>query len=212
MSLNFYRITVRIHARIRAFIPFHGNPLVGEAPALASTRRMMMGKWVYKEDGTRQCGEGHEITIQEMEKDLARIVGERNIINRKKGQLPWMFPDLCGSPNGHVNMYELTPEGFLAFDRGIVGHAGFQVWVYDKPAPKAAGLLSDVPETPFPWSAKEALPYVAHASSNPVLIRELIGYHLRVIKPGEAVTMEYMWGRVNISVDENNEIKQISFF
>jgi|AGTN01.3.fsa_nt_gi hypothetical protein len=59
--------------------------------------------WVYKEDGTRQCGEGTEISLDEMRKELETIIGKDNVLASEKRILPLMFPLVCGGPNGSVN-------------------------------------------------------------------------------------------------------------
>jgi hypothetical protein len=53
----------------------------------------------------------------------------------------------------------------------------------------------------------------SHADpANPTTIDGLKGYTLRVIHPGEMVPMLYQPGRVNITVDKNDKITQVSFF
>ena len=171
-----------------------------------------MDIWVYKDDGTRQCGMGKEITLKEMEEQLARIIGERNILSRMKGQLPGVFPDLCGAPNGHVNMYKIAPEGWTILERGIVGPNGFQRWVFGVIVGQDGSHVDvDGPETTFPLSA--ALHHISSSTTAPVLVRELVGYHLRVVGPKDDVsTLELMPNRVNVFVDDHGTIKQISFF
>lgn len=48
--------------------------------------------------------------------------------------------------------------------------------------------------------------------ANPTTIDGLKGYALRVIHPGQMVPMLYQAGRVNITVDKNDKIAQVSFF
>jgi hypothetical protein len=48
--------------------------------------------------------------------------------------------------------------------------------------------------------------------ADPTTIDGLKGYALRVIHPGEMVPMIYQPGRVNITVDKNDKITQMSFF
>lgn len=55
--------------------------------------------------------------------------------------------------------------------------------------------------------------FASHADpANPTTIDGLKGYTLRVIHPGEMVPMIYRPGRVNITVDKNDKIAQVSFF
>jgi hypothetical protein len=81
------------------------------------------------------------------------------------------------------------------------------------------------PDCPFPMNEAEmgdkvgngkslssVLPSLTSATANAVLVRELIGYSLRVIKPGEAVDFDFSWRRVNFILDDAGHIKDIAFF
>jgi hypothetical protein len=48
--------------------------------------------------------------------------------------------------------------------------------------------------------------------SNPTTVDGLKGYTLRVIHPGEMVSMLYMMGRVTVTVDKDNKITNIAFY
>ena len=52
----------------------------------------------------------------------------------------------------------------------------------------------------------------ASQPSNPTTIDGLKGYTLRVIHPGEMVSMLYMAGRVNVTVDKDNKITNLAFY
>ncbi|HEY8699201.1 MAG TPA: I78 family peptidase inhibitor [Rhizomicrobium sp.] len=53
----------------------------------------------------------------------------------------------------------------------------------------------------------------SHADpATPTTIDGLKGYTLRVIHPGQMVPMLYQPGRVNITVNKNDKITQVSFF
>ncbi|MGH6872241.1 MAG: I78 family peptidase inhibitor [Rhizomicrobium sp.] len=47
---------------------------------------------------------------------------------------------------------------------------------------------------------------------NPATIDGLKGYTLRVIHPGEMVSMIYMKNRVTVTVDKDNKITNVSFY
>jgi len=49
-------------------------------------------------------------------------------------------------------------------------------------------------------------------TANPTAVDGLKGYTLRVIHPGEMLPMIYQSGRVNITVDKDNKITNVSFF
>lgn len=98
----------------------------------------------------------------------------------------------------------------------------------------------DGPEVPFPMSARArtlAVPGVGPADSGPIApgdaapaqiaaairqltdatglpttVRELLGWELRVIRPGEAITLDYRMRRVNLVVDAENHITEIGFY
>jgi hypothetical protein len=48
--------------------------------------------------------------------------------------------------------------------------------------------------------------------SNPTTVDGLKGYTLRVIHPGEMVSMLFMAGRVTVTVDKDNKITNVAFY
>ena len=52
----------------------------------------------------------------------------------------------------------------------------------------------------------------AEQQNDPTQVDGLKGYVLRVLHPGEAVTMEYRKGRVNITVDKDDKITDVKFY
>lgn len=191
----------------------------------------MENSWVYKADGTLQCGLGHEISLKQMRGELAALVGAKNILAEEKRRVPEFFPQVCGAPTGQVNAYELTAEGTYVLFHGIVGPSGFRLWLWPKPgtatpsAKKGRSVQAkdnrDVPwplsglqgkDRDFPQKAvKHMLDHVQSVEHNPVLIRELIGYFCRVIAPGDMVTDDFVSNRVNIRIDEHRRIISIYF-
>jgi len=175
--------------------------------------------WVYKEDGTVQCG-GKEITLDEMRKQLATAIGDREILSQEKRQLPGLYPEQCGLPNGHVNAYQITAKGLWLLFRGFLGSLGFKVWM--SPDPKSGAPF----DHPVPWpfltlfkderkefteggEVKEqttALINIAAALSqvgqNPTMLSELIGRSVRFYRTGDSLTMDYRPERVNIEHTE----------
>ena len=75
---------------------------------------------VYKHDGTLQCGEGKEVTLKEMAKQLtdAGVI----IIAQKKSTDGFMHPAVCGGITGQINLYEI-PAQSVATAQGL----GFKV-------------------------------------------------------------------------------------
>ena len=73
--------------------------------------------FVYKVDGSLQCGGGTKVTAEVMEKN--RLEGIR-VISRKSQDDGRMHSQVCGAPTGHINVFEI-PEGQLptALARGF---------------------------------------------------------------------------------------------
>ena len=184
----------------------------------------MSDVWVYKEDGTKQCGWGTEIPIDKMEQELAGLIGPREILGREKRTLPLVFPEVCGAPTGKVNAYKITEAGAYKLFHGFVGPNGFKLWIWP---PRQVGELAVArggDSVPFPLSAKDSpgaetmkssltnmLASVNQAGNQPVLVRDLIGHPARYYKHGDGLTMDYRPNRVNIEHDENNVIMRIWF-
>lgn len=59
---------------------------------------------VYKYDGTKQCGQGQEITLDAMSRQLREI----KIISMSKKHDGMMRIQVCGAPTGHANVYEIS--------------------------------------------------------------------------------------------------------
>jgi hypothetical protein len=192
-----------------------------------------MGIWVYKADGTLQCGQGQEISLEEMRKELATFIGERNILAGEKRTKPGMIIDLCGAPTGKVNAYEITAEGLFLLFRGIVGPMGFEIWKWPaaetaqstETAQSARSLLDNT--VPWPWAAlfagkdadetaqkKAVLNIISSLSdvgANPTTIVELLGRPVRFYTTGDALTMDYRPERVNIEQSSSHHIVRIWF-
>ncbi len=74
---------------------------------------------VYKADGSLQCGQGKAIPLTEMEKSLKGIKTYSSI-NRNDGM---MRIQLCGSPTGNCNVYEIDRK-----DLDAALKLGFKEW------------------------------------------------------------------------------------
>lgn len=76
---------------------------------------------VYKPDGSLQCGMGKAISLEEMEKQLSGI----RVSSRDKRPDGLMHIQVCGSPTGMINVYEIPASslkeaearGFKKFER-----------------------------------------------------------------------------------------------
>lgn len=58
---------------------------------------------IYKADGSLQCGTARGVSVDEMEKQLAGI----KIYSREKRPDGLMHIQVCGSPTGMINVYEI---------------------------------------------------------------------------------------------------------
>lgn len=76
---------------------------------------------VFKYDGSKQCGQGKQISIEAMQKDLGKI-RVYSSANKMDGL---MHMQVCGSNTGKANVYEI--------DRSSLTEAiskGFQEWTW----------------------------------------------------------------------------------
>jgi hypothetical protein len=154
--------------------------------------------WVCKFDGTIQCDpDSKEITLEEMRKQLATIIGEKNIRAMEKRSRP--MPELCGLPTGNTNAYEITEEGAFILEHGFVGPMGFTRC----PAQGAQGLDAQKPNI--------AQIIGTLTSGNPTTIKELVGHPLRAYKTGDPLTDDWRPERVNIETDDGGVIVQVWF-
>lgn len=65
--------------------------------------------FVFKADGSLQCGMGKAISLEDMEKELKGI----KVLSRDKRPDGMMHIQVCGSPTGIINIYEI-PAANLA--------------------------------------------------------------------------------------------------
>ena len=61
---------------------------------------------VFKADGSLQCGQGKGVAIEEMEKELKGI----KVLSRDKRPDGKMHIQLCGSPTGVINVFEISEK------------------------------------------------------------------------------------------------------
>ena len=180
--------------------------------------------WVYKEDGTRQCGEGTEVPLNVMQNELEKIIGSDNIISAEKRTIPLFYPQICGGRNGSANAYKITEDGSKLLFDGFVGNGGFQLWIWENPT--VGSMTSEDPEVPFPLgeAIKAAtdnsgaasvlhglMSHIASVGQHPTLIRELVGRKCRYYHTGDNLTLDFRPNRTNIEVNGQKEIVRIWF-
>ncbi len=73
--------------------------------------------YIFKPDGTLQCGQGQEITTVEMAKELEGIT-IRSQNKREDGRLHVM---MCGASSGKINVFEIAEK-----DLELAKKKGFQ--------------------------------------------------------------------------------------
>lgn len=168
----------------------------------------MTSTWVWRHDGTLQCGFGVEQTLDEAREELATIIGGDNILNGEKRTLPGPIIQVCGAPTGQVNAFELTELGFWLLIHGTIGPIGFRPWVDGDPDRLLAGsegnyaarLLSGS-EGNYAVKTPEgkAVGFPGHGGT-PATIHDLYGRICRVYNVGDALTKDFIERRVNIGL------------
>jgi hypothetical protein len=168
----------------------------------------MTSNWVWRHDGTLQCGFGVEETLDEARAALAAIIGDENILNGEKRTLPGPIFQLCGAPTRQVNAFELTDPGFWLLFHGFVGPIGFRPWIdadverllAGSEGSYAARLLAGS-EGNYAVKAPEgkAVGFPGHGGK-PATIEDLYGRICRVYNVGDALTKDYIEHRVNIGL------------
>lgn len=78
--------------------------------------------FVYKPDGSLQCGQGEKIALERMQKDLGSIEVFSSA-NKSDGM---MRIQVCGSPTGYNNVYEINLS-----DLDAAIKLGFKKWMRD---------------------------------------------------------------------------------
>ncbi|PIT98919.1 MAG: hypothetical protein COT74_11765 [Bdellovibrionales bacterium CG10_big_fil_rev_8_21_14_0_10_45_34] len=78
--------------------------------------------FIYKYDGSLQCGEGKPVSPQKMVKDLEGV--EVKSMTSKHDGL--MRLQVCGAPTGQANVYEIKPEDLEKAEK-----RGFREWQFN---------------------------------------------------------------------------------
>ena len=76
--------------------------------------------FVYKLDGSLQCGQGKKIAVDDMKKDLADI----EVFSSENKSDGMMRIQVCGSPTGMANVYEIDQKDL---DKAL--KLGFKKWM-----------------------------------------------------------------------------------
>lgn len=76
---------------------------------------------VYKADGSLQCGQGSEISLEKMSKDL----GDIKVLSSFKKNDGLMRMQVCGAPTGNCNVFEISETDLAAALK-----KGFKEWSF----------------------------------------------------------------------------------
>ena len=150
---------------------------------------------IYKQDGTRQCEPDIKPRPLDVDAKVITSIGIHIIGNGKRERLPIFVPALCGSPTAWANVFAITVAGLTREKLFELSLLGFKLWEFSAAAYKALAGGED----PFPLSfpvAANLLP-----SDHPDLIKDLVGYTVRVYKTGDVLTDDYIASRFNIETD-----------
>jgi hypothetical protein len=89
-----------------------------EVPSVATSRKVK----IYKYDGSLQCGQGKAADLDNMAKELKGIT----VFSSKKQSDGLMHIQVCGSPTGTANVYEI-----LEADLPRAEKLGFKKWTFE---------------------------------------------------------------------------------
>lgn len=96
--------------------------MVGNEKISSSSKDMTKRIFVYKPDGSKQCESESKISLESMGQQLSKIEVFSSV-NKHDGL---MRPQVCGSPTGYCNVYEIDSKDLEAALK-----LGFKKWVRD---------------------------------------------------------------------------------
>jgi len=87
-----------------------GKPVVSKGTSITPKETTVL---VYKADGSLQCGAAKGLSAEEMGKQLGPI----KIFSREKKPDGLMHIQVCGSPTGMINVYEISASDLTAAEK-----------------------------------------------------------------------------------------------
>jgi len=106
-----------------------GIALIGSVLCIAVAASASPDVWVYRPDGTLQCGQGQEESLEKSKQALEKLGAK--VEASEKRDLPVFIITLCGAPTGKVNAHRISAKDWEKVKSGFVGPNGFEVWPYD---------------------------------------------------------------------------------
>lgn len=108
------------HCRRKSEVGTVVNPVAAEAPATKSNGDSRI--FIYKYDGSQQCKGNTGISLEKMSEELKGIP----ILSQKKKKDGLMHIQVCGSPTGTANVYEISEKNLEKAEK-----AGFKKWNFE---------------------------------------------------------------------------------
>lgn len=97
-----------------------GKQMTGQEKPSSTVKDLSARIFVYKADGSLQCGQGQKIDLNIMKKDLNSI----EVFSAENKHDGLMRIQLCGNPTGSCNVYEISAK-----DLEQALKLGFKKWV-----------------------------------------------------------------------------------
>ncbi|MGV8839595.1 MAG: hypothetical protein ACWA6X_04755 [Bauldia sp.] len=102
-------------------------PIPLTVPTIAADVSTADTVWVFRFDGTIQCSDVPEVTLDEDRAFLERL-GPDVITAEKRSSV---LPAVCGAPTGRANVFEISAQDWVELEMSIVGPMGFALWPFD---------------------------------------------------------------------------------
>ena len=100
--------------------PGQKDIIEGKTPVLTAEEKAKR-MFVFKYDGSLQCGQGRPVEVEKMAEELAGV----NILSQIKKPDGLMRIQRCGAPTGLANVYEIYKTDFTKAQS-----AGFEEWTF----------------------------------------------------------------------------------
>lgn len=94
--------------------------MTGDEKVSSANKDLTQRVFIYKPDGSKQCGEGEKIDLKAMQKELGQI----EVYSAKNLHDGLMRIQMCGAPTGYNNVYEINQS-----DLDAALKLGFKKWV-----------------------------------------------------------------------------------